>query len=179
MSPTSGRSKTLTSIDEAASTTRVTSPALLKLPHQSTLVFWIVQTLGTLPRPAPAEIVAPFMNHIATSPPVERQRMSLLPSPLKSWVTVSEVELGGGTKRPILPVANSTNHSAPSGPAMMPWTPLFPPNPGMGYSVMIPAVVICSIRLKVPVSVNHSAPSGPAVMPTGSLFSKGKPIGIG
>jgi hypothetical protein len=64
--------------------------------------------------------------------------------------------------RPILPP--SVNHSAPSGPAVMPWGKLLAV--GIINSVMTPAVVIRPILLPV-FSVNHSAPSGPAVMPSG------------
>jgi hypothetical protein len=45
---------------------------------------------------------------------------------------------------------------------------------GIGYSVMVPAVLIRPILLPSN-SVNQSAPSGPAVMPPGSLEA----VGIG
>ena len=70
--------------------------------------------------------------------------------------------------RPILLLADpSVNHSAPSGPAVMPDGP----PPGMGYSMITPEVVIRPILLTED-SVNHSAPSGPAVMPKGPLAER-------
>ena len=62
--------------------------------------------------------------------------------------------------RPILLPLSSVNHSAPSGPAVMPYGMLSAP--GSAYSVISPAVVIRPILLPLD-SVNHSAPSGPAV----------------
>ena len=109
------------------------------------------------------------MSHAAVLPPVSRQRMSLLPSPLKSWVP------GGrdAGSRPILLPYYSVNHSAPSGPAVMHRDAL--PPVGIANSVITPGggdppdlVAVCS--------VNHSAPSGPAVMPEGRLLAVG--IGI-
>src|SRR5262249_76701 len=47
------------------------------------------QTIGTVPRPADFTRAAPFISQTAALPPVSRQAMSLLPSPLKSWVSVS------------------------------------------------------------------------------------------
>src|SRR5712691_3511029 len=61
-------------------------------PHQSALAPWIDQTVGIFPTPADCETCAPFMNHIATLPLLSCQRMSLLPSPLKSPVpTIDQV----------------------------------------------------------------------------------------
>src|SRR5258707_760490 len=98
------------------------------------------------------------MSHTAALPPVSRQAMSLLPSPLKSWeLTVVSAQ------RAIWLVASSTNHSAPSGPIVM----LVGALDGIRNSESKPAVVIRTILLEVG-SVNHSAPSGPAVMSTGS-----------
>ena len=56
----------------------------------------------------------------------------------------------------------SVNHSAPSGPDVMPKGALL--SVGTGNTVMVPAVVMRPIWLASN-SVNHSAPSGPAVMP--------------
>src|SRR5258707_10186400 len=54
------------------------------------------------------------MSQTAALPPVSRQAMSLLPSPLKSWeLTVVSAQ------RAIWLVASSTNHSAPSGPIVI------------------------------------------------------------
>ena len=74
--------------------------------------------------------------------------------------------------RPILLAPFSMNHSAPSGPAVMPMGEL--PAVGIGNSVTTPAVVMRPILLAT-CSVNHSAPSGPAVMPPGLLLA----VGIG
>src|SRR5467141_4060658 len=83
--------------------------------------------------------------------------MSLLPLALKSWeLTVVSA------KRPILPEVNSVNHSAPSGPVVMPSGGLR--GVGIGNSVITPAVVMRPIlpgtdSLAKP-SVYHSARSG-------------------
>src|ERR1700691_2695330 len=63
---------------------------------QSASVPWIVQTVGMVATPAALgfKTVVPFMNHIATSPPVSCQRMSLLPSPLKSPVSTIDHVVG-------------------------------------------------------------------------------------
>ncbi len=61
--------------------------------------------------------------------------------------------------RPIL--LTSVNHTAPSGPATMPWH--VQSAVGTVNSVMLPVVVIRPILLPL-ASVNHTAPSGPAVM---------------
>src|SRR6185436_13422136 len=82
-----------------------------------------------------------------------------------SIVTTPAVDI-----RPIrLPVC-SVNHIAPSGPAAMPYGPLF--DLGSGYSVTTPSVVIRPIRLPMR-SVNHRAPSGPAARPVGWLLAVG------
>src|SRR5229473_476031 len=61
-------------------------------PHQSALAPWIDQTVGIFPTPADCETCGPFMNQIATLPLLSCQRMSLLPSPLKSPVpTIDQV----------------------------------------------------------------------------------------
>src|SRR5215470_14359134 len=68
----------------------ISAPTLL---DQSTLRPWIDQTVGMLPSPAVLgfKTVVPFISHIATSPVVVfRQRMSLLPSPLKSPVSTMD-----------------------------------------------------------------------------------------
>ena len=57
------------------------------MPLQSALAPWIVQLVGTLPRPGVETTCVPFINQIDTSPAVLRHRMSLLPSPLKSPVS--------------------------------------------------------------------------------------------
>ena len=56
----------------------------------------------------------------------------------------------------------SVNQRAPSGPAAMPWGPLF--DIGIEYSVKLPVVVIRPI-LFAKCSVNHRAPSGPETIP--------------
>ena len=74
-----------------------------------------------------------------------------------------------GEIRPIdegvrLSVVVLVNHTAPSGPPVMPagrWTPVKP------KLEMTPDVVMRPMEL-LPVLVNHSAPSGPAVIPFGS-----------
>src|SRR5258707_13410636 len=63
--------------------------------------------------------------------------------------------------RPILLPTCSANHSAPSGPVVMPAG--VPPAVGIGNSVITPAVVMRPILL-LKASVNHSAPSGPVVI---------------
>src|SRR5262249_3069366 len=65
----------------------------------------------------------------------------------------------------------SKNHSAPSGPVVIPKGPLL--GLGIGNSVITPAVVIRPILL-VSFSVNHSAPSGPVV-----ISQVPRPVGIG
>src|SRR5258708_34898727 len=70
--------------------------------------------------------------------------------------------------RPILPVCNSVNHSAPSGPILMPMGPLL--TVGIGNSVITPAVVMRPMLL---LFTNHSAPSRPAVVPIGALAVPG------
>jgi hypothetical protein len=69
--------------------------------------------------------------------------------------------------RPILLPVFSANHSAPSGPTVMPKGWLLAV--GIGNSVITSAVVMRPILLPK-VSVNHSAPSGPTVMPKGPLW---------
>src|ERR1700728_3744587 len=62
---------------------------MLEAATQSALVPWIVKVVEIVPRPAPDAIVVPFMNQMARSPLVSRQRISLLPSPLKSPVSAT------------------------------------------------------------------------------------------
>src|SRR6266853_2906754 len=111
---------------------------------------------------------APFNSHTAALPLVSRHAMSLLPSALKSWVAAGK----GTVMCPILLAALSTNHNAPSGPLVMPPTPLSAVGSG-NSPVITPAVVIRPILL-VPRSVNHSAPSGPDVMVRGALLAVGR-----
>ena len=66
--------------------------------------------------------------------------------------------------------ANSVNHSAPSGPAVISSGPLG--FVGSGYSVIVPPVVIRPILWPFS-SVNHRAPSGPTVIPAGRLTGVG------
>src|SRR5258707_15247704 len=66
-------------------------------PHlldQSALAPWIDQTVGTLPTPADCVTCGPSRNQIATLPLLSCQRMSLLPSPLKSPVPTIVQPLG-------------------------------------------------------------------------------------
>src|SRR5258706_577627 len=109
---------------------------------------------------------APFISHTAVLPPLSRQAMSLLPLALKSWeLTVVSA------KRPILPEVNSVNHSAPSGPVVMPSAKVR--GVGIGNSVITPAVVMRPILpgtdSLAKTSVYHSAPSGPVVINWGTL----------
>src|SRR5207247_1388677 len=67
---------------------RTKSRAVLALPHQSALAPWITQLSATLPIFADCSTCRPFSSQIATAPLLlSRQRMSLLPSPLKSPVS--------------------------------------------------------------------------------------------
>src|SRR5215470_3116006 len=67
------------------------------------------------------------------------------------------------------------NHSAPSGPAVMPGRPAGV-LAGRGNSIISPAGVIRPILGgEDEDSVNHSAPSGPTVMSVGALLA----VGIG
>src|SRR5258705_1447076 len=63
--------------------------------------------------------------------------------------------------RPIFWAFTSVNHSAPSGPVVIPYGSLLAV--GIAYSVIAPEVVIRPI-FPATVSVNQSAPSGPAVI---------------
>src|SRR5260221_5739500 len=79
--------------------------------------------------------------------------MSLLPLALKSWeLTVVSA------KRPILPEVNSVNHSAPSGPVVMPSAKVR--GVGIGNSVITPAVVMR------PILPGTDSPANPSVYPT-------------
>src|SRR5215467_2397315 len=71
----------------------------IETPH-SALALWIVQATGTLPRPAADLICRPFMNQIAVLPLLSRQRMSLLPSPLKSPVSAIDHAVGAAPMPP-------------------------------------------------------------------------------
>src|SRR5215471_5476919 len=62
--------------------------------------------------------------------------------------------------RSIFPLTGSVNHSAPSGPVVIPQGLLF--SVGMVNSVTAPVVVIRPILPRIP--VNHSAPSGPVAI---------------
>ena len=66
--------------------------------------------------------------------------------------------------RPMRSPPCSVNHSAPSGPAVIPCGLLAAV--GSVNSLIAPAVVIRPMRLPY-CSVNHSAPSGPTVMSQG------------
>ena len=66
--------------------------------------------------------------------------------------------------RPILLLAFSANHMAPSGPAVIPVGAA--PLVRSANSVTTPPIVIRPILLPVH-SVNHMAPSGPAAIPKG------------
>src|SRR5580658_4583784 len=70
-----------------------------------------------------------------------------------------------GARSTVLP-SHSVNHSAPSGPTVIPLGSLAAV--GTGYSVNTPVVVMRAILLPFH-SVNHNAPSGPAVIPKGWL----------
>jgi hypothetical protein len=63
-------------------------------PYQSALVPWIVQAVETFATARLEETVPPFIVQIATLPLVSRQRMSLLPSPLKSPVSTIDQLVG-------------------------------------------------------------------------------------
>src|SRR5262249_42907650 len=110
------------------------------------------------PAPTPAGVTcAPFISHTPLLPLPSATATSLLPSALKSWeLTVVSA------KRPILPVCNSVNHSAPSGPILIAMGPLL--TVGIANSVITPAVVMRPMLL---LFTNHNAPSGPVVMPEG------------
>src|SRR5215470_15956383 len=72
-----------------------------RTPSHSALALWIDQTVvGTLPTPAACATCAPRMNQIATSPFVSCQRMSVLPSPLKSPVSTIDHTEGGAEPTP-------------------------------------------------------------------------------
>jgi hypothetical protein len=76
-----------------------------------------------------------------------------------------------GDKREVCVRYEGVNHSAPSGPTVMPVGKLS--CPAIGNSVTTPAVVMRPILPKL--SANHSARSGPVVMPLG-LRSRGAGI---
>src|SRR2546425_9977901 len=72
-----------------------------------------------------------------------------------------------GVIRPILFPQSSTNHTLPSGPAMIVSVPL--PSVGIGNPpVITPEVVILQILFGL-YPTNQRLPSGPAVIPTRSL----------
>src|ERR1700722_7252958 len=73
--------------------------------------------------------------------------------------------------RPILLASTSVNHSAPSGPTVIPAGPALAA--GIENSVTKPVVVMRLMLLAR--SVNHSAPSGPVVIPRAVLPT----VGIG
>ena len=72
--------------------------------------------------------------------------------------------VAGGVKCPSLSPDCSVNHRSPSEPVVMPQGSAL--GVGMGYSVIVPAIVIRPTLLPTN-SVNHRLPSGPAVMPKG------------
>src|SRR5258705_10786018 len=77
------------------------SEARGRILPQSALARWIVQTVvGAFPTPAACATCAPFMNQIATLPLVSCQRMSLLPSPLKSPGPTIDHTAGGAEPTP-------------------------------------------------------------------------------
>src|SRR5262249_36847369 len=57
-----------------------------QLECQSALALWICQSVGNEPTPSADITVPPFINHTPTPPTELRQRMSEVPSPLKSPV---------------------------------------------------------------------------------------------
>src|SRR5258707_7665592 len=105
------------------------------------------------------------MSHVATLPLVSCHRMSLLPSPLKSWVLVVSA------KRPIWLALFSVNHRAPSGPLVMYKGPLL--TVGIGYSVNTPAVVMRPIL--VAGYLENQRPPAPAVLIAVALGLAGGP----
>ncbi len=60
---------------------------MMLLYDQSAFALWMAQLLGTLPMVAVAVGVTPLISQIPTLPLVSRQRMSDMPSPLKSPVS--------------------------------------------------------------------------------------------
>ena len=71
--------------------------------------------------------------------------------------------------RPILETPQSVNHSAPSGPTVMPTgepAPVgyAPPELGSGYAAMRAPLVLMQPIWRLSYSVNQRLPSGPAVM---------------
>src|SRR5258706_11976530 len=104
----------------------------------------------------PALMIA--ANAVAAGPPARTERLN--------GSTAATIVETSTLARPILLAFASVNHSAPSGPAVMPLGPLLAV--GIGNSVMPPAVVIRPI-LPLKYSVNHKAPSGPVAMEAGEL----------
>ena len=76
--------------------------------------------------------------------------------------------------RPILLPPDSVNQSAPSGPTVM--SAAKASGVGIGYSVILPLVVMRPIRLPR-ISVNQSAPSGPATIVVGKAPAVGSGYG--
>src|SRR5437763_235312 len=106
----------------------------------------------------------PSVNHIALSGPVV---MALAPyGPLLG----KRVILPPVVMRPIALLSKlMVNHSAPSGPDVIPNGPLMPCTPFLLNAATVPTVVMGPIEF-VPWLVNHKAPSGPAAIPCGRLM---------
>ena len=83
-------------LPDATKLTRPDDRVGMMLQSVRAFALWIAPDVGrTLPRPAVAEIVAPFMRRIPNvSPAVSRHRMSDMPSPLKSPVSATLQMLG-------------------------------------------------------------------------------------
>src|SRR5256885_6325793 len=96
----------------------------------------------------PALMIA--ANAVAAGPPARTERLNG-----STAATIGETST---LARPILLVFASVNHSAPSGPAVMPYGPLLAV--GIGNSVTTPPVVMRPI-LPPKYSANHRAPSDP------------------
>src|SRR5258707_15869700 len=89
------------------------------------------------------------MSQTAALPPVSRQAMSLLPSPLKSWeLTVVSAQ------RAIWLVASSTNHSAPSGPIVITAGPL--PSVGGRDFAKSPVSLVWALRMLAVSVIQHT-----------------------
>src|SRR5580658_3392577 len=79
-------------------------------------------------------------------------------------VKTPAVEIRPMPPRPRLPPLYAANHSAPSGPVVMPMGPESALVPvGNGYGVTTPVGLILSMLL-LTLRVSHNAPSGPAAM---------------
>src|SRR5205823_12043594 len=85
----------------------------------------------------------------------------MLAGKLSGVGTGNSVKVPLVVRRPILFTADSVNHIAPSGPAVMPKDWLLAV--GIGNSVIVPPCVMRAI-LFASTSTNQTLPSGPAVM---------------